>query len=270
MPGTHTYAAKVTWTGNAGEGTAAYRSYTRDYDIACAGRPVIRGSADPAYLGDARRHNPEDLLVGSLSACHMLWYLHLCASNGIVVTDYEDAAEGAMRTRSDGAGEFTRVTLRPPRHGDGGERPGGRGAPPREGRRDVLHRALGQLPGRPRAGDRRCLTPVPSFACGLCSRLRAPRPTMSAVRLPWPVRRASTAGLPRTLVRRSRPSHTCGKVGPRRAGEVRDRVDGCGLALAGADVVHRGPQTGRTLGDRPQRVAPARAPAISVKEPASP
>ena len=43
----------------------------------------------------------------------MLWYLHLCASNGIVVADYEDAAEGVMRTRSDGAGEFTRVTLRP-------------------------------------------------------------------------------------------------------------------------------------------------------------
>ena len=113
MPGTHTYAAKVTWTGNQGEGTAAYRSYTRDYDIACAGRPAIRGSADPAYLGDAGRHNPEDLLVGSLSACHMLWYLHLCASNGVVVTAYEDAAEGVMRTRSDGAGEFTRVTLRP-------------------------------------------------------------------------------------------------------------------------------------------------------------
>ena len=113
MPGTHTYAAKVIWTGNAGEGTAGYRSYTRDYDIACAGRPVIRGSADPAYLGDASRHNPEDLLVGSLSACHMLWYLHLCASNGIVVTAYDDAAEGAMRTWSGGAGEFTRVTLRP-------------------------------------------------------------------------------------------------------------------------------------------------------------
>ena len=113
MPGTHTYTTKVTWTGNPGEGTASYRSYTRDYDTACAGRPIIRGSADPAYLGDAGRHNPEDLLVASLSACHMLWYLHLCASNGILVTDYEDAAEGVMRTHSDGAGEFTRVTLHP-------------------------------------------------------------------------------------------------------------------------------------------------------------
>ena len=52
------------------------------------------GSADPGYLGDGSRHNPEDLLVAALSACHMLWYLHLCAVNRVVVTDYEDAAEG--------------------------------------------------------------------------------------------------------------------------------------------------------------------------------
>ena len=113
MLGKHAYAATVTWTGNRGDGTSGYRAYTRDHDIACPGRPVIRGSADPGYLGDGSRHNPEDLLVASLSACHMLWYLHLCAANGVVVTAYVDAAEGVMRTHRDGAGEFTRVTLRP-------------------------------------------------------------------------------------------------------------------------------------------------------------
>lgn len=109
----HTYSATVTWTGNRGEGTRRYRGYGRDHDIACAGKPVIRGSADPAYLGDAAWHNPEDMLVAALSACHMLWYLHLCASAGVVVTAYEDAAGGTMRTHPDGAGEFKRVTLRP-------------------------------------------------------------------------------------------------------------------------------------------------------------
>ena len=113
MRGKHAYAATVTWTGNRGDGTSGYRAYTRDHDIACPGRPVIRGSADPGYLGDGSRHNPEDLLVASLSACHMLWYLHLCATNGVVVTAYVDAAEGVMQTHRDGAGEFTRVTLRP-------------------------------------------------------------------------------------------------------------------------------------------------------------
>ena len=109
----HIYAATVTWTGNQGEGTAAYDAYARNYDIACVGKPAIRGSADSLYLGDATRHNPEDLLVASLSACHMLWYLHLCAVNHVVVTAYEDAAEGRMHTHADGSGEFAMVTLRP-------------------------------------------------------------------------------------------------------------------------------------------------------------
>ena len=113
MPKEHTYAAMVTWTGNRGESTRRYRGYGRDHDIVCPGKPVIRGSADPAYLGDPARHNPEDMLVAALSACHMLWYLHLCASAGVVVTAYEDTADGAMRTHPDGAGEFTKVTLRP-------------------------------------------------------------------------------------------------------------------------------------------------------------
>ena len=109
----HTYAALITWTGNQGEGTTTYKAYTRDYKVACAGKPPIMGSADPAYLGDAGRHNPEDLLVAALSACHMLWYLHLCAAGKVVVTAYEDTAEGVMRTHPDGSGEFTGVSLKP-------------------------------------------------------------------------------------------------------------------------------------------------------------
>ena len=109
----HTYNATVTWAGNRGEGTRHYRVYGREHEITCPGKPVIRGSADPAYLGDSARHNPEDLLVSALSACHMLWYLHLCSTAGVVVTAYEDKAGGTMRTHADGAGEFTEVTLRP-------------------------------------------------------------------------------------------------------------------------------------------------------------
>ena len=109
----HAYTATVRWTGNQGEGTTDYKVYTRDYDIICDGKPVIKGSADPGYLGDAARHNPEDMLLASLSACHMLWYLHLCAVSKVVVTDYEDRAEGVMETNPDGSGAFTRATLKP-------------------------------------------------------------------------------------------------------------------------------------------------------------
>jgi organic hydroperoxide reductase OsmC/OhrA len=43
----------------------------------------------------------------------MLWYLHLCTINGIVVTQYEDDAKGVMSEQADGAGEFVEVTLHP-------------------------------------------------------------------------------------------------------------------------------------------------------------
>ena len=109
----HTYSATVTWTGNRGEGTTDYRAYTRHYDIACDGKPVIKGSADPGYMGGAACHSPEDMLLAALSACHMLWYLHLCTVSKVVVTAYEDTAEGAMQTNPDGSGEFTNVTLKP-------------------------------------------------------------------------------------------------------------------------------------------------------------
>jgi len=113
MEKTHAYAATVTWTGNTGQGTHAYDGYGRNHDIVIAGKPVLEGSADPAFLGEAARHNPEDLLVAAISSCHMLWYLHLCAVAGVVVTDYVDAAEGTMEMDGHGAGQFTSVTLSP-------------------------------------------------------------------------------------------------------------------------------------------------------------
>ena len=113
MARNHQYSAHLTWTGNQGEGTANCKAYTRDYDIDCEGKPVVKGSADPAYYGDAARHNPEDMLLASLSACHMLWYLHLCALRKVVVTAYEDFAEGALEVNSNGSGQFTRVELQP-------------------------------------------------------------------------------------------------------------------------------------------------------------
>lgn len=109
----HTYKTSIIWTGNHGEGTQGYRSYSREFDINCNGKPVIKGSADPSYMGDATRHNPEDLLLASLSSCHMLWYLHLCAVSRVVVTAYEDHAEGLMEVGPDGSGQFVSATLRP-------------------------------------------------------------------------------------------------------------------------------------------------------------
>jgi len=109
----HVYSPTVTWTGNTGAGTSGYKAYSRDHVISVAGRPDLAGSADPAFRGDAGRHNPEDLLVASLSACHMLWYLHLASEAGVVVTSYRDRAEGVMVEDAERGGWFTGVVLRP-------------------------------------------------------------------------------------------------------------------------------------------------------------
>lgn len=110
---THTYAVDVQWSAADGEGTKSYRSYRRDHTISVDGKPAIPASSDPAFRGDRTRYNPEELLVASLSSCHMLWYLHLCATNGIVVLDYRDRAKGTMREEAGGSGRFVAVELRP-------------------------------------------------------------------------------------------------------------------------------------------------------------
>jgi organic hydroperoxide reductase OsmC/OhrA len=111
---THRYQMTNRWTGNLGAGTSDYRAYSRGHEISGAGKSaIIPGSSDPAFRGDPARYNPEELLVGALSACHMLWALHYCADAGIVITDYSDNAEGEVVERPDGSGEFTRVVLRP-------------------------------------------------------------------------------------------------------------------------------------------------------------
>ncbi len=110
----HHYQLSITWTGNRGSGTSDYRAYSRDHQISGDRKSVsIPASSDPAFRGDGSRYNPEELLVASLSTCHMLWLLHLCAEAGIVVTSYEDSAIGTMRENEDGGGEFTAVVLHP-------------------------------------------------------------------------------------------------------------------------------------------------------------
>ena len=116
MSKTHRYQVVVEWTGNTGTGTSSYKGYERRHQISAGTqeqKPPIPCSSDPAFRGDASRWNPEELLVASLSACHKLWYLHLCALGGIVVTSYVDRAEGEMEETADGGGHFRHVVLRP-------------------------------------------------------------------------------------------------------------------------------------------------------------
>jgi organic hydroperoxide reductase OsmC/OhrA len=110
---THHYSTRLVWTGGK-DSTGSFRNHVRAYEISAPGKPVIAGSSDAVFRGDAGRWNPEDLLVASLSACHKLWYMGLCAAAGIVVLAYEDAADGTMvEEEAGGGGQFVKVTLRP-------------------------------------------------------------------------------------------------------------------------------------------------------------
>jgi len=109
---THHYQTSLEWLGNRGTGTSGYRDYGRTHIVRAGPKPAIAGSADPVFRGEADRWNPEDLLVASLSQCHLLTYLHLAADNGVVVLAYTDEASGTMVEEGDG-GHFTEVTLRP-------------------------------------------------------------------------------------------------------------------------------------------------------------
>lgn len=113
MPREHPYSARIVWTGNRGAGTASYRSYDRTWDVRTDGKEVIHCSNDPLLGGDPSKPNPEDMLLASLSACHMLWYLHLACDTGIVVRGYADSPVGLGESEPNGAGRFIHATLRP-------------------------------------------------------------------------------------------------------------------------------------------------------------
>ncbi len=111
--GEHRYALISTWTGNTGTGTSGYRDYRRDVLLEVEGKPDILASSDKPFRGDPTRWNPEDLLLASLSECHLLSYLHACVTAGVVVVSYRDTASGLMREDGRGGGSFAEVVLRP-------------------------------------------------------------------------------------------------------------------------------------------------------------
>ena len=111
MSKSHQYGLHLVWTGNKGDGTSTYRGYDRSYTISLKNKADFYGSSDPMFRGDATKHNPEELLVMALSSCHLLAYLHLCADNGIVCTEYIDDAVGTMKEDAAIGGFFSEVTL---------------------------------------------------------------------------------------------------------------------------------------------------------------
>ena len=113
MPHEHRYRLQLSWRGDLGRGTSDYRAYSRAHEIRAEGKAVLLGSADPSFRGDSDRYNPEELLLASLAACHMLWFLHLCTDAGVVVRAYEDQPSALMVVEVSGGGRFREALLQP-------------------------------------------------------------------------------------------------------------------------------------------------------------
>jgi organic hydroperoxide reductase OsmC/OhrA len=113
MFGEHRYVLRTTWTGDRGTGTSGYRDYDRAVTIEVEGKPDLLASSDKPFRGDPTRWNPEDLLLASLSECHLLSYLHACVQAGVAVVGYHDEASGVMVEDGRGGGAFREVVLRP-------------------------------------------------------------------------------------------------------------------------------------------------------------
>jgi organic hydroperoxide reductase OsmC/OhrA len=113
MQSEHSYSIDIAWQGNLGTGTSGYRDYSRELTVTAHGKHPIEGSADKPFRGDLSRWNPEELLLAALAQCHLLSYLYVAVTEGVVVTDYSDAATGTMAEDGHGGGAFTEVLLRP-------------------------------------------------------------------------------------------------------------------------------------------------------------
>lgn len=113
MPAHHHYTTQIIWTGNKGTGTSGYTEYERSHLILAENKVTIEASSDAPFRGDTSKYNPEDLFLSSIASCHMLWYLHLCADNGIIVKSYVDNPKGTLETFANGSGKFSTITLYP-------------------------------------------------------------------------------------------------------------------------------------------------------------
>ena len=94
-----THTATIRWAASPGE-EYAKGQYSRAHEWVFDGGAVVRASASPAIVpapwSDAEAVDPEEAFVASLASCHMLFFLDFARRAGLVVTEYEDAAEGVM------------------------------------------------------------------------------------------------------------------------------------------------------------------------------
>ena len=96
-----------------GEAPFTYEAYSRDHQVVFGEGTRITASSAKEYRGTANLANPEEMLVGAASSCHMLTFLAICAREKITVDRYEDRATGWLEKDAHRRLSITRIVLRP-------------------------------------------------------------------------------------------------------------------------------------------------------------
>lgn len=107
------YQATVSWQSD-GEFTSG--RYSRAHQLSFDGGAIVRGSSSPHVVpqySDPAGIDPEEALIASASACHMLWFLSLAQAAGLDVASYRDEASGTMGKDDRGRIAMTAIALDP-------------------------------------------------------------------------------------------------------------------------------------------------------------
>jgi organic hydroperoxide reductase OsmC/OhrA len=111
----NSYTATIIW--KRGQQAFTDGKYSREHLISFDGGASIAGSSSPHVvrvpLSREDAADPEEMLVASLSACHMLFFLDFARRAGFTIDSYEDAAEGVMGKDERGRVAMTNVRLKP-------------------------------------------------------------------------------------------------------------------------------------------------------------
>lgn len=113
------HTAKIDWA--RGDAEFTYQTYPRAHTVTFANGHAVESSAAPGFEGDAdsggSKVDPEAMLVGAVSSCHMLTFLALAAKKRLIVDSYTDDASGVLGKLDTEAGgskmAVTAITLRP-------------------------------------------------------------------------------------------------------------------------------------------------------------
>jgi organic hydroperoxide reductase OsmC/OhrA len=111
MSEVHTFSSSLQWTRTTA--SFSYDDYNRSHELMTGSGVSVAATSAPAFRGSASRANPEELLLASLSSCHMLTFLALAAKKRFVIDSYTDDAMAFMEPRADGKLAVTRATLKP-------------------------------------------------------------------------------------------------------------------------------------------------------------